>query len=58
MVAMAQKLGQVEPQHVRLANENAMMQRTIAKLKRERDQSHGMVNGLISKLDGAEDSLN
>lgn len=58
MVAMAQKLFQVEPQRARLASENAKMERTIIRLERERDQARGMVGKLKGKLDGAEDCLN
>lgn len=34
------------------------MQRTIARLERERDQARGLVDELMGKLDGAKDSLN
>ncbi|XP_058181185.1 uncharacterized protein LOC131299615 [Rhododendron vialii] len=57
MVAMAQKLGQSEPQHAKLASENTKLQHTIIRLERERDQACGMVDELKGKLDGAEDSL-
>ena len=58
MVAMAQKLGQSEPQRAKLASENAQLQLTIIRLERERDQARSAVNDLKGKLEGAEDNLN
>lgn len=52
------KLGQVEPQRAKLPSDNAKMERTIARLERERDQARGMVDEMKGKLDGAEDLLN
>lgn len=58
MAAMAQKLGQAEPQRAKLASENAKLQRSITRLERERNQARTTAEDLKSKLDGTEDSLN
>lgn len=58
MAAMAQKLGQAEPQRAKLASENAKLQRSITRLEREMNQARTAAEDLKSKLDGTEDSLN
>jgi hypothetical protein len=58
MVAMAQKLGQSEPQRAKLAGENAKLQNSIARLERERNQARVAAEELRIKLEAAEDSLN
>lgn len=57
MVAMAQKLGQSEPQRAKLASKDAKLQHFLTRLERERNQARADVEALNIKLDGIEDSL-